>query len=164
MKNPLGCLALLAVLAILFTAPHALCAAPSVTRLKPDLAHSFATVTAGQIVVGIVGEGWAIRFSLDREQQPRLSGLLHPGEVSFIRGPRLSQYIRPAAGPPTPPLPKNDAYAVTPLGTISITAIGAVNTPEPGGYLELSLSRFVVAGELFEVDGNVRLQMRGPLP
>ena len=135
-----------------------------VIRLKPDPAHSFATATETQIVVGIVGKDWAIRFTVDRENPQMPSGVLRTSEVSFIRGPQLSRYIRPSAGPPTPPLPKTDAYEVMPLSNITINPVGMLNNREPNDYLELTISRFSVAGKLFEVDGPFRLLLRGPLP
>jgi len=161
-KIPQQILALLWLLAQFCTTSAA--GEPRITNLKPDPDHSFATVTAGQFVVGIVGEGWAIRFTAPREQALLATGVLKTGEVSFIRGPLLDQYIRASAGPPTPPLPLKDDYSVVPIGNITITSLGAGNPEQVGAVLELSLSRFVIGEQWFVVLGNVRLPLRGPLP
>lgn len=163
-KKPLRSLAVLLLALGQFTASPAVAGEPGVTILTPDLAHSFATATAGQFVVGIVGEGWAIRFTAPRVKPQLPAGVLKTGEVAFIRGPLLDQYIRPSAGPPTPPLPQSDAYSALPLDNITISAVGAVNTAEPNAYLALSFSRFAVGGQWFTIAGNISLPLRGPLP
>ena len=162
-KKHLRFLAGLLLLGLIATSPAYAFEAADVTTLRPDPALSFATATETQIVVGLVGEGWAIRFTIQKENQLLHSSLLKTGEVSFIRGPRLDQYIRPSAGPPTPPLPKSAAYSVVALSDITITS-GGLSFQAPKEYLDLALSRFEVEGKWFELDGKVRLPLGTPLP
>lgn len=164
MKKRIGLVAVGWLLFVSSAGPDAAAGEAGVTRLRPEPAYSFATAAAGQIVVGIVGEGWAIRFVVDREKSPVGSGQLSIGQASFIRGPLLQQYIRPSAGPPTPALPKSPAYSVQPLAQITVTSVGWSGDPAAKGHLELAVSQFTVAGERFVVDGTVRLPLRGPLP
>ena len=134
------------------------------TRLIPNTAECFATPTATQFIIGIVGKGWAIQFSVPRDKSSFPTGVLNTQGLTFYRGPEIEKYIRPSAGPPTPPLPKTDAYSVFALTNVTIAAVGAKDAPEPKGYLEITLSRFAVKGEWFTIENKVRLPFRGPYP
>lgn len=79
------------------------------TRLTPNAAQCFATPTATQFIIGIVGEGWAIQFTVSWDRSKIPTGVLSAQNLSFYRGPSIQKYIRPPAGPPTLPFPKTDA-------------------------------------------------------
>jgi hypothetical protein len=137
---------------------------PTATCLKPNPALCFATPAATQFIIGVVGEDWAIQFTVPRDGPKLPTGVLSTRNVSFYRGPEIHKYIRPSAGPPTPPLPKTDAYSVVTLTNVTIKSVGGRNGPGPDGYLEITLSKFAAGGEWFKVSGKVRLPFRGPYP
>jgi hypothetical protein len=133
-------------------------------QLSPDPAQCFATPDAKQFDIGILGKGWAIQFSVPGERNLFPTGVLHIAHGLLHRGPELEKYIKPPAGPATPPLPKSDDYLLYPLTNVILKVVGGVNEPEPRGYVVLSMSSFDAGGKTYKIVEPITLRFRGPYP
>ena len=133
-------------------------------QLIADPSRSFAYPSATQFDVAILGEDWAVRLNVPAKRHQFPAGPLKLESGYFHRGPELQKYIKPPAGPPTPPLPKSDQYSVSSITNVAITVVGGVNAPEPKGYVVLTVSNFGSEGKAYQLEGPIRLRFRGPYP
>jgi len=75
--------------------------------LEPDISKSFATISETSTIIGLLGEGWALQTGLQSPKATLKRGN-YTVDAKLMRGPDLEKYIRPSAGPPTPPLPADE--------------------------------------------------------
>ena len=164
MKSYIVCLSLLLLFGCRSSVVPVATEVQEAILLRPDPAQSFTTPDATQFDVCVLGEGWAIRLSVPGKRNQFPAGTLNVSRGVFHRGPQLEKYIKPSAGPVTPPLPENGEYSVCPLTNVTITVVNAVNAPEPKGYVVLTVSDFIAEGKIYRVPEPVRLRFRGPYP
>jgi len=135
---------------------------PSVGKvLEPDLSKSFATISETGTIICLLGEGWALQTSLPSPNATLTSGR-YPVDAKLIRGPDLETYIRPSAGPRTPPLPADERYTVLPVKGLVVAVHNTVRAY--GGAAILTFSVFEAGGSRFLSLGPVKLPIKGPYP
>lgn len=129
--------------------------------LAPDWAKTFATICQEDTLIGIIGDGWALRTVL-----PARDATLAAGEYSvpaeYVTGPDLGMYIHPPAGPPTPPIPADGRYATLGIGKIAVT----VHQPAKayGGPVIATFGVFKAGDSAFRLPGRMSIDVKGPYP
>jgi hypothetical protein len=129
--------------------------------LEPDFSKSFATISETSTIIGILGEGWALQTSLPSPNATLKRGS-YPVDANLMRGPDLEKYIRPSAGPPTPPLPADERYTVLPVKGLVVVVHDTVRAY--GGPVILTFSGFEAGGSQFLSLGPIKLPIKGPYP
>ena len=129
--------------------------------LEPDFSKSFATISETSTIIGLLGEGWALQASLPSPKATLKSGS-YPIDANLVHGPDLEKYIRPSAGPPTPPLPSDERYTVLPVKGLVVAVHDTVRAY--GGSVILTFSVFEAGGAQFLFLGPIKLLIKGPYP
>ncbi len=154
----------LAMLAVLCLAAPACGPWPAPPGLSPDLSLSFATLTESELVVCLVGDGFALRVLCPRGPGALPHGVRTPRLAEFCQGEDLATYYRPSAGVPTPPVPGTIFYLRRPVEDLAVTVLSGHGAREPAGWLEVALSEFSAGRDRFGPTGPLRLPLRGPYP